>query len=194
MSSSYLKDSFIDNVKNSLNKNQDGSNPGGCSGVSSWNDLTDKPFYDTRGSETITIDWDRTEDFTQGKFLVFGNDFYFKVSDKTPEIQDLIGGKVGFSKPTTMEILQDYVDWGDFRDLSANYGVRSYDFRGYFIVMLEPAPSYGCEAGIYFPSASTEEGLGYVTNLTYEANIGELKTIDLKYLPLAELKAALEGI
>ena len=39
MSDNYLKELFIDEVKGALNQGG-----GGSGGVSSWNDLTDKPF------------------------------------------------------------------------------------------------------------------------------------------------------
>ena len=61
-------------------------NIGSGSGVSSWNDLTDKPFGDlSNGSNTVT--WDEIMD---GKVNADGE--LFKVSDALPTENDLVNG------------------------------------------------------------------------------------------------------
>lgn len=58
--------------------------PSGGTGVSSWNDLTDKPFYEEPSD--IAIEWDGS---IEGREIIDAGQEYYKVSDLTPTTEEL---------------------------------------------------------------------------------------------------------
>ena len=68
----------------------------GGSGVSSWNDLTDKPFYEE--DNQIIIEWDgvATEEMQANSFPIFGGttDKFAKISDLVPSYEEILGSEI----------------------------------------------------------------------------------------------------
>lgn len=60
-------------------------------GVSSWNDLTDKPFYEESVNAPLEITWDGNTDG-----LVTAGDMFYKVSDLTPSDGELASGSITY--------------------------------------------------------------------------------------------------
>ena len=105
---------------NKINSNEDRieniEENGVGGGVSSWNDLTDKPFY-SEVTEVVTnvLEWDGN---TDGLVSVAFNSnlIFYKISDVIPKKNDLIGGSIYFrpiSNPdkgeNSLEITDDLV-------------------------------------------------------------------------------------
>ena len=137
----------------------------GGAGVSSWNDLTDKPF----GEETTTIEWDGN---TEGLVNVPTTP-YFKVSDLAPAYEEIIGGTVvvvvnpngEFETPLTSEnviVFSEHI-----------YGNEA------FMVATAPTEFDGVvvdEPGIYFAKADDIDV--HLKSLTWS----KVKTIDTKFI------------
>ena len=157
-------------------------------GASSWNDLTDKPF----GEETVTVNeplnitWDGN---TEGLVSVEG--FMYKVSDLVLADEQIKLCAVQKSNSSPMPVM---VLWGMMvGNGDVTEEIVNVDFAVMF-VRKAGAVVQGVafpETGIYFSKNDVE----YVSSLTTTEPIQQTETvvkpIDLKYLPIEELKAAL---
>lgn len=139
------------------------------SGVSSWNDLEDKPFGEEK-VQTI-IEWDGS---TEGKDLVSPTEnlTLIKISDELPKQEDLIGATLYLSDGNTIVITSDNII--STTDL--------YSVGDYTTTYL-----YGVQAlsvsDINFPSIGLYAATGdiYCTKLEMEQII--VHTIDEKFIP-----------
>ena len=134
-------------------------------GVSSWNDLEDKPFY----SSGANIRWDGS---TDGKVFV---DRRYKVSDLTPTNQELLDGNAVYI----------YCDMGDeisyrlsdrtisdSNDNGFSYGTVTVAYTNNALIDGLTFP----EAGIYL---SFSNPINYCCGLTWS----NVKKIDSEFLP-----------
>ena len=79
MSDNYLKELFIDEVKGALNQGGGGS---GSGGVSSWNDLTDKPFGEVKTQLIFEVSHGPiSENDGKPTYTLFTGDQKFKKTD-----------------------------------------------------------------------------------------------------------------
>lgn len=157
---------------------------GSSGGVSSWNDLTDKPFGD-EVTEIYgdTVTWDGNVD---GHDAV-GNDIftYCRVSDAVPTMEDFAkGGQIVFKNPDGAEEVLGFDDLND-------YGL-GWIQSGYFVVIQQDnITTLGYtwkKTGVYFMKAD-DGGIAHTASLTINGYTGfktvnkTVKTIDPKYLP-----------
>lgn len=160
-------------------------------GVSSWNDLTDKPFDEeitTVNSDTIT--WDgNTEGSVTFKCNEYGIDWY-KVSDVVPTLSELESATVrfhaaedgviecnddldGWVGPTNNGNIEDYLefDWGD----------------DVILVVISAVGTWGApETGIYFAKNTDDAYTHSITIPGYKGFKAEqtvVTPLDEKYIP-----------
>lgn len=138
--------------------------------VSSWNDLTDKPFYE-EGSGA-TIEWDGStegrDSFVAG--FMFDVPFY-KVSDLLPTKEELIGATVTLETTTTVSE-NSFAMADETATIAEAFAVvygTAFSFAGTEYTVSSP--------GIYFPNM----GDIHATLLTYGSTT--IKTIDEKFIP-----------
>ena len=147
-------------------------------GQSDWNQndetaadyIKNRPFYEKRN--TVTIEWDGN---TEG----LGNAYYeyYKVSDLTPSIDDIIGSKCTMT--VYGSVSNSIIDIEQLQNDDENI-VRDIGSR--IAVIYSPCEIGGVsyEAGTYF--MNTESGNIFTNSITY-VECGELKKLDPKYLP-----------
>lgn len=167
---------------------------GGGGGVSSWNDLTDKPFGETTTySDTLTWDGDTSKVLTLDPTGT-GQMLLCHVSDATPTQSDFAnGGKfVVFDEAYSMEEIEREVASdeilpignGVLAESNFNFVVVSNDnttvtvpYMGMNITITLP------KKGVYF---GMTVGIGYAKSLTindYQFETTEIKTIKPEFLP-----------
>jgi hypothetical protein len=135
----------------------------------SWNDLADKPFYD---SDTV-IDWDGNTDGKDAFTLALSDSVgysYYKLSDNVPDINDLVGGTVTFNGET-LTLVSNF--------LIPDVGCYYLGEPAFVVVQNTEASMDGVtimpsSTGIYFMNMDG----AYVSNLTYSS----VKTLDEKYI------------
>lgn len=148
-------------------------------GVSSWNDLTDKPFYE----EGTNITWDGN---TEGLESIDafpdmpGAMVMCKVSDLVLTPEDVIGGKLSVTslvtgEVTTQEILADHV-----QD-SPEAGAFMISMVTVMVVYDSSKNPNGISAGIWFLKTNMEgaEDNIFVSSLW----CGQIETLDEKFIP-----------
>lgn len=162
-------------------------------GVTSWNDLKDKPFYDTRTSTKITIDVTNMPKVSSRPIeeldgmsitVVKASDEYIAPNDMLGSIIDYntgSGGVLNFVVENKNLVTCDvgfyvaYVyDEGD-ADIPVCFSVPT----SCTLKMLDGLIIFDVEQGLYFLH---DEMLGTSVNY-FEKTGGELKTLDIKYLP-----------
>lgn len=143
-------------------------------GTVSWNNIPDKPFFDDRSM----IDWDGN---TEGKVNVsvfaagFGTLVYTKISNLTPEPNELIGGAAVSSSGNTITIKESQIQ--DMRENGTN--VVLIELGLYGTVVYEDGATLD---GLTFPEKGyylINMGGEYITHISY----GSLEKLDPKYLP-----------
>lgn len=139
----------------------------------SWNDLTDKPFYDEGGLEPIT--WDGN---TEGKVIVStGTSTLVKISDAVLTVDDLNACSITLSTGDNMALNGMVQDKDGLIMVGTGFlyvaPAENFEYAG----VIFP------EAGVYSPYYIDEETdtAQYVTSLTFAA--GGLKTLDDKFIP-----------
>lgn len=150
--------------------NKAAENAGG--GVSSWNDLTDKPFYD--GRKTIFCKQTGTLD----GIPVFMDSFY-QISGETPALDEFLGVKMtAVSVVGTETATFDMV----MLDEEAAYALSNSGGVPLFVVLNEGEIILGEQAvtlpprGIYFMGE-------FVANADVTFEYGSIHPIDPKYIP-----------
>lgn len=162
-------------------------NTGG--GVSSWNDLTDKPF----GETTVTKDAITWDGNTDGLYNVTG--LFYHVSEAIPTLEDLQqGGSLvfgGIEMPFTNSNVLDVSVVGMGNDailiLNGSDPLAGVVLKAGATVTMQGFTVTFERAGIYFMN-STAYG-AYTSSLTinnYEFVENKIKTLDPKYLPSAD--------
>jgi hypothetical protein len=144
------------------------------SGVSSWNDLEDKPFYETGWA----IEWDTNP--TDTFVPIEGSDGFYKVSDIVPTKDELIGAtlKAEFDGESIDMVLSD----SDIVDYSADcYGFANSPF---FVVTTQATEFiFMGEVPISFPSPGVWFIYSSGVTWAYYLGKGELKQLDPKFIP-----------
>lgn len=134
--------------------------------ITSWNDLTDKPFYESGG----TITWGG-----RGSDSSLSGSGYYHVSDMTPKKDELIGAKYEWNS-----LLDGAISY-TISNITENSAGNAYDSY-YIAVALEDNVSLANgtvldKAGIYF--MYSDDGHSYTKSLKW----GGLVTIDDKFIP-----------
>ena len=141
-------------------------------GVTSWNDLTDKPFGEV-GKAPITWDGVIGDRVT---FATEGSGVFIKVSDKALSVDDLLGSTVTLNTGVELTFTEEMIE---------EFGAV---VKGYVAVVSSseanvPANEEGTivvpEIGTYF-MYTAEEGM-YATSLIFPG--GGIKTLDEKFIP-----------
>ena len=141
----------------------------GGDGVSSWNDLEDRPFGEESVTGEIKIEYDGDQ---TGKIVIqYGETALVKVSDLTPEPSELIGGTASFGEDTAT-ISAYMID-----DVRAE-GVPLAIVADLLFIVYSPLLDSGVtEAGMYVVD------IGLAASLQYTGTITNITKIDPKYLP-----------
>lgn len=134
--------------------------------ITSWNDLTDRPFYDSGA----TIEWKGN-----GSDSSLTGSGYYYVSDLTPSKDEIVGAKYVWNTPTD-GAQSRYVD-----SVNENDDGTAYD-KYYFAVALNDNVTLADgtvldKAGIYF--RYSDNGYSYCSSLSW----GGLVFIDEKFIP-----------
>ena len=153
-------------------------------GVTSWNDLTDKPFGEiVEYGDTLTLD----KSFFEGNIVTDSSGYYVKVSDATPTIDDFVNGCV-LSVPN-MGSLE--IQYNEILEMYNNVGVVTYEV---FIVIPSDNFTIGEDEQTYtFP----EKGFYFLYNPNNKIDNASftipgykgfatttVKQIEEKYLPI----------
>lgn len=188
-----VKDITVNGIKPDENGNIEIKINGGSGCVSSWNDLTDKPFYDANGSEKIlpdrlpdggfgwvegnltVIEWNGN---TEGRDSVAVNTSttLVKVSDALPDVSEFYGATIHLSDGSIHSISQEYVD-----DAGALYVVACGEIPVIYCIKETSIQE------IEFPSTGlytvlfADETVPYFTMV--EFGTGEIHKIDEKFIP-----------
>ena len=148
-------------------------------GASSWNDLSDKPFYEettTVGGDTLT--WDGN---TEG-LEKFGGDtgICYRVSDNCPSITDLSnGGSIAMAEGNTkIDVALADCSINDLGD-----GAFSIQYSSFVLVYVIPIDydEAGIKKGIYLNGLVTSFTIHGYTG--FETTTTVVKPIETKYLP-----------
>lgn len=170
---------------------KDGYTGGTGGGVSSWNDLTDKPFYD-EGTKTATLDYANPP--TVG--IDFNGVFLGKVTDDILTADYINGAKLSlsFTVDDTVTDVSQELNTDTLMGFSFPFG-SAYQFTDENITcMIAVATQSGefdpfgdgsliniPETGTYI-DCSFISGEGTINSISLEY-AGELKTLDIKFIP-----------
>ena len=147
--------------------------------------IKNKPFYDTRKTEPLTIEWDGE---TEGKTSVsFFGATYMKVAETTPTLDEITQGSF-----TIKNLIEDPIKMQHVLDFSAQlpavgvFSNEDVNTTPVIFVALEDCEYDGVkiEKGIY-SIRGVSDGVSAYVNWLYFPSVttGELKTIDPKFLP-----------
>lgn len=158
------------------------------SGVTSWNDLTDKPFGESVENVSV-IEWDGTPtDVSFSSTVGSTTVTCYKVSDLTPDSTYLVGGRlVTPSLGADIEITAE--------SISIVQSVGMFSGGGAVIAYEDGAGAGGLvfpEKGIYGQEAN---GVKYTFTLTLAKpiEVPTITPIPTKYLPLDEIAEYVTG-
>lgn len=184
INTSYATKKYVDDAVASS-----GGGTGG--GVSSWNDLTDKPFYD-EGTKTATLDYANPP--TVG--IDFNGVFLGKVTDDILTADYINGAKLSlsFTVDDTVTDVSQELNTDTLMGFSFSFG-SAYQFTDENITcMIAVATQSGefdlfgdgnliniPETGTYI-DCSFISGEGTINSISLEY-AGELKTLDIKFIP-----------
>lgn len=145
----------------------------------SWNDLTDKPFYEE--TEHVVIEWDGNTDGLECVSVpVDGGIMFYKINDTVPTKAELVGRTATFfDGETTQDIILSEVDGSIM------------EFPEYDGVIIVGGPVYIMPRdntiidGYTFPTAGWyavyEPGYPYITHIEFDTTT--VHSIDPKFLP-----------
>ena len=155
----------------------------------SWNDLTDKPFEDTRKTEEVGVVWDGN---TEGKTIAYEDEWslWCKVSGDTPSLDDfndsvftIVYNGLNSYEASYAVSLNSYTD-------PSGVVIVEIPANGTYIAVVNNAPVQTSwtnltfeENGLYF-YADKENGniVKFVSKLVKYYDTGELKTIEPKFV------------
>lgn len=155
-------------------------------GTVSWNDLTDRPFYDNS-----TVYYEAADDYVPIETVVFDGDTYYKVSNTALSKEELLGLTVvrmqdtngdGVFEDATHEISEETCTINDYiLNLRVLYN-GSEELQSIFedIVMSDGSTSVTLTTGLWVVVDANLNGVNYKTTKLYR---DELVTIPEKYLP-----------
>lgn len=183
----------------------------GGTGVSSWNELLDKPFGEERVESQVIIEYDgSTEGKTTAEAFLntdgsqTANGYFVKVSELTPSATDLVGAAVkgGGTQGTDYETdalpsecIKDYKDDNNYAVIDIPHSSESSHMYAAFIIAYDEVDvTYGvtidssaADVVCHIPSAGIWAQLnadgGYSSYLSYSSTITTIKKLDSKYLP-----------
>lgn len=159
----------------------------GGGGVSSWNDLTDKPFYD-EGTKTATLDYSNLPAVS----IDFNGVFLGKVTDDllTADHIDGAGVSIYFPTDSTVESISEVLNIDTLPTFPFSFGT-AYQLNGdNFICMIAVAAQTGEVdfEGTTFNVPETGTYLGFMhysgaTPNSLSLEYSNLKTLDIKFIP-----------
>lgn len=160
---------------------------GGSGGVSSWNDLTDKPF----GESLIEyIEWDGVVGDKPTISLMGGVLTLVKVSDITlSDVSDALGAKATCMQASgeTMEVT--FTEDNTMVEADVQLVLNQNTYTLFILDSTDPSMlglSVAPEAGVYFAAPSDSMPL-YVSKLVFKEPFSVVKKLDMKYVPIEEL-------
>ena len=141
--------------------------------------IKNKPFYDTRETAPLSIEWDGEID---GREIYVRENGWFtdvKVSNLTPSVEEMLAGDC-----FVVNAGEEYQEMASEEPIIEEDGAIVGFMGQYIQVVYDDNNSLGLSKGIWFGKWATGFGNVYTSHLrlpTYTT--GELKTIDPKYLP-----------
>lgn len=163
----------------------------GSGGVSSWNDLTDKPFYEK--ISPVTIEWDGNK---EGREVISkpNEDMYFvHVSDITPTTSEIINATVYATESYGNEVYEyvmteEEAYWGrftltEYTDDVYEVSTVPNSSRANFVVVKVDGASLS--NGLIFPKAGvyfSKDEDAYMSGLSL-LEYTEIRKIDEKFIP-----------
>ena len=150
-------------------------------GVSSWNDLEDKPFGEISSNVGDTLVWDGkpTDVFVENEKV-----YCYKISDSVPSLEQLRTGEIQIRNKDTQEV-------ATYPLTQAVAGNENFATAEVFIVIYKEGCEVGSlvfqETGVYFAKAKEGSEINLeILSLTipdYDFGATTVKKIDPKYLP-----------
>lgn len=158
-------------------------------GVTSWNDLPDKPFGETTAtSDTLT--WDGSLDENDINMIATMGAILVKLSDATPTLEDLAGGGIFVNDGNTFEFTH-YIDSGGGMLMAWNDSWEDDDTSMLGPLIVSTDVSEG-ELGEGIPAIPKGIYAYYIPGMiffesctfnNYQLVTTEIKILDDKYLP-----------
>jgi hypothetical protein len=151
-------------------------------GVSSWNDLEDKPFGEIGSNVGDTLVWDGkpTDVFVENEVA-----YCYKISDSTPSLEQLRTGEIQVRKKDTQEV----ITYPLARMVAGNENFATAEI---FIVIYKEGSEVGemvfQETGVYFTKTKGDLDFDFnieILSLTipdYDFGATTVKKIDPKYI------------
>ena len=144
--------------------------------------IQNRTHYDSRRSGEVKITFDGN---IEGKECMPINDLscWVKVFDYVPTVEEFMGSKVvsAWGQPGAIEFYPYDELW------EPDYFDGIYFFDGMIMFVPEDSTLYGAvyTKGTWFVLQKEENSgnLSYISELSYTGTIGELKKLDVKYLP-----------
>ena len=146
-------------------------------GVTSWNDLEDKPFGEIPGD---TLTWDGNTDGMVSFVDEYEDETFYKMSDSLPTEEEL---EVSVTKAYVNGEIQTYEgEENVVAPNEPNISIVDVDGNDCVIVILESGVRGATEPGVYFRKHTDDS---YIQSLTIPGYTGftTTKKIDSKYLP-----------
>lgn len=155
--------------------------------ATTWDDLEDKPFYDTRVFEEVEVEKNLTFDgVLEGKeYVQYDGDYLVKISDSTYTKDELLGNTITVSYGETIEIIDSHI-----QDLSSqNIPITVVgEGAGAVFIAYEDCSFMGVDftKGTWFIYSEywyvSSSSLTYTVKEPTLVN-GELKQLDEQYIP-----------
>lgn len=146
------------------------ANGGGGGGVSSWNDLTDKPFYEETPEPIV---WDGTVG-DRVTFTADGLPTFVKVDDRMFTSEELVGSTTVMNDGQPIVLQSEDIVSFDCAILAA---------EGLIMSVYDVNVNLGGTSSLVFPETGTyliNLNDAYVSSLVFPSQV---KTLDTKYLP-----------
>lgn len=184
-------------IREKLEELQESANNGSAGGVTSWDDLTEKPFGETILSSEMNFAETPADTFDVAGYS------WWKVSDLTPTTKQLLTADIAVGSantdgeniyqlhwtPTAEEVIAETETITGVQ--SASYGTgflvcraageQTAEFSGYSFTFTVPS------AGVYF---GYEQGAAVPASTAVAISYEEIKLLDAKFLPMDEIKEA----
>lgn len=148
---------------------------GSGGGVTSWNDLEDKPFGEVEG-QTV-IEWDGNTE--NRDYCSVGGLAYYKVSDSIPDVSEIVNHTIAFGN-------HPLADTGDYLVNDAEVIVHSGGYKIDCVIVVQNTSMEISGNRYTFPSTGTYFGLNTDNGAfvkRFEYGNYTIQTIDEKYIP-----------
>lgn len=158
-----------------VDTDEESGSGGSGGGVSSWNDLTDKPF-----EEIVTISDTLTWDGNTSGLVSLGPWPHFKVSDNVPTAEDLANGyEITLSSGATVTSTDYPLSTNEEGDIYLGNGAGPG--IPLVVIVQNDTMSIPTQKGIYFIAINPQVESLTIPGYTFENKV--IKTIEPKYMP-----------